>query len=138
MKILTLGSATTGVWNDYVRAGYSTWQPGQECEVHSHVEAGELFVFLSGTCEFIADGETRIVTGGSTVYVGPGEKHKLRAIGDQPVEMFMAVFPNHAPTHTFYRDDGTPVHWNRPAPGSADVGVRPMGLTKEDLGNRPS
>lgn len=134
MQILAPQTAQTGVWNDYLRGGYAVWQPGQECEVHSHQDAAEVFIFLSGACEFTAEGETQVVTGGSTVYVGPGEKHKLKAVGDRPLEMFLAVMPNHQPTHTFYRTDGTPVHWNRPAPGSQEPNARPFGLTREDLG----
>lgn len=133
MQILTTGTETSGVWNRYLRAGYSVWQPGQECEFHSHQGAVEIFIFLAGECEFSSDTEVRRVPAGSSVYVGPGEKHKLKALGEQPLEMFMVVTPNHAPTHTFYRPDGTPVHWNRPAPGSAEAGHRPMGLTKQDL-----
>jgi mannose-6-phosphate isomerase-like protein (cupin superfamily) len=133
MEILAPGTEKSGVWNDHLRAGYATWQPGQECEVHSHQDAAEIFVFLGGECEFTGEDETRRVFGGATVYVGPGEKHKLKAVGERPLEMFMAVMPNHPPTHTFYRSDGTPVHWNRPAPGSAEASRRPVGLTKEDL-----
>lgn len=133
MEVLTPGTDKVGVWNDYLRAGYGTWQPGQECEVHSHQDAAEIFIFLSGACEFTLEGETRVVAAGSTVYVGPGQKHKLKAVGDHPMDVFMAVMPNHSPTHSFYRDDGTPVPWDRPAPGSPEVQQRPMGLTSEDL-----
>lgn len=136
MEILAPGTDKAGVWNDYLRAGYGTWQPGQECEDHSHQDAAEIFVFLSGACEFTVKEETRVVSAGSTVYVGPGEKHKLKAVGDRPMDVFMAVMPNHSPTHTFYRDDGTPVHWDRPAPGSPEAGQRPMGPTSEDLNAR--
>jgi mannose-6-phosphate isomerase-like protein (cupin superfamily) len=136
MEILAPDSDTTGVWNSYLRAGYSRWQPGQACEVHSHQEAAEVFVFLAGQCEMTVEGETRVVGAGCTVYVGPDEKHILKAVGEQPLEMFMAVMPNHAPSHTFYRDDGTPVDWNRPAPGSPEAAARPFGLTREDLAAR--
>ena len=133
MKILEPNSGQSGVWNDYARAGYSTWPPGMECEVHSHRDAVEFFVFLAGECDFITDAETIRVRGGQTVYVEPGEKHKLKAVGDRHLEMFMAILPNHSPTHTFYREDGTPVDWDRRAPGSQSDNPRPMGLTREDL-----
>ncbi|MBI2941773.1 MAG: cupin domain-containing protein [Chloroflexi bacterium] len=116
MKILAPGTEHTSIRNRYLRADYSTWQPGQECEVHSHDDAAEVFVFLSGECEITVEGETRVVSAGCTVYVGPGEKHKLKVPGNRPMEMFLAVMPNHEPTHTFYRADGTPYHRNRQAP----------------------
>lgn len=137
MEILAPGTEKRGVWNGYLRGGYATWQPGQDCEVHSHTDAAEIFVFLKGSCEITVEGETRVVSAGCTVYVGPGEKHRLKTVGDEPMEMFLAVMPNHAPTHTFYRADGTPVDWNRPAPGSPEARERPPGLTNEDLA-RPS
>lgn len=133
MEILAPNTAKTGVWNSYLRAGYSTWEPGQECEVHSHQDAAEIFMFLAGECEFTTEEETRRIEAGCTVFVGPDEKHKLRAVGNRPLEIFMAVMPNHSPTHTFYRADGSPVYWNRPAPGSPEANRHPMGPTREDL-----
>ncbi|MGH2459823.1 MAG: cupin domain-containing protein [Chloroflexota bacterium] len=120
MRILAPGTAKSSVWNDYLRADYATWPVGQECEVHSHRDATEVFVFLAGQCEFTSEGETVVVGAGSTVYVGPEEKHKLKAVGDRPLEMFLAVMPNHHPTHTFYAADGTPIDRDRPAPTEED------------------
>jgi mannose-6-phosphate isomerase-like protein (cupin superfamily) len=119
MEILAPDTPRTGVWNTYLRADYATWPLGMECEVHSHDDAAEVFVFLAGACEITVEGETRVVSAGCTVYVGPDEKHKLKAVGDRPLEMFLAVLPNHEPTHTFYRADGTKEHRNRAAPPGA-------------------
>jgi len=116
MQILRPGSEITTVWNSYLRADYATWEPGQTCAIHSHLNAAEIFVILSGTAEFWVEGETERVSGGSTVYVGPGQKHKLTVVGDEPMQMFLAVLPNHEPTHTFYNEDGTEIFRNRQAP----------------------
>lgn len=116
MQILRPGTDVTTVWNSYLRADYATWEPGQTCEIHSHQNAAEIFVILSGAAEFWVDGETTVVPGGSTVYVGPGQKHKLTVVGDEPMQMFLAVLPNHIPTHTFYADDGTEIFRNRQPP----------------------
>lgn len=136
MEILELDSSTAGVWNRYMRGGYARWEVGQECEVHSHEDAAEVFIFLEGECRIQVEDEVQIVRAGQTVYVGPDQRHKLTAVGDRPLVMFMVVAPNHAPTHTFYRDDNTPVHWDRPAPGSPDAGTRPFGPTRADLARR--
>jgi quercetin dioxygenase-like cupin family protein len=120
VEIISLIGDKREVWNSYTRGGYATWQPGQDCEVHSHEAAGEFFVILSGACEFTFEAETRVLEAGSAVYVGPDEKHKLRVVGDAPMTMFLAVFPNHQPTHTFYRADGKSYYRNRPPPAEAN------------------
>ena len=116
MQILRPGSGVTTVWNSYLRADYATWEPGQTCEIHSHRDAAEIFVILSGAAEFWVEGESEVVRGGSTVYVGPGQKHKLTVVGDEPMQMFLAVLPNHEPTHTFYSEDGAEIFRNRQPP----------------------
>jgi len=116
MQILKPGTEITSVWNSYLRADYATWEVGQTCEVHSHQNAAEIFVILAGRAEFMVEGETELVSGGSTVYVGPGQKHKLTAVGNQPMQMFLAVLPNHEPTHTMYAKDGTEIYHNRQPP----------------------
>lgn len=116
MQILRPGTEITTVWNAYLRADYATWEPGQTCEIHSHLNAAEIFVILSGAAEFWVEGETAVVPGGSAVYVGPGQKHKLTVVGEEPMQMFLAVMPNQTPTHTFYADDGSEVPRNRQPP----------------------
>jgi mannose-6-phosphate isomerase-like protein (cupin superfamily) len=117
----------TVVWNDHVRANYAVWQPGYECELHSHVDAVEIFVFLEGQCEITVDDETMVVGPGQAVYAGPEQKHKLKVVGDRPLVFFLAVAPNHQPTHTIFQADGTVVEHNRQPPlrtrsGAADGG----------------
>jgi quercetin dioxygenase-like cupin family protein len=103
-----------GIHNDLVRCGFSTWQPGQRCPVHSHERAIEFFVFLDGEIEVEVTGRTHNLRGGETIYIGPGERHRLTVTGDRPVSMFWLVAPNHIPSHTYYRSDGTPVYWDFP------------------------
>ena len=120
MKLLVPGTDSAEVWNGYLRGGYATWQPGQDCEVHSHDDAAEVFVILDGACEFTVDGRSLVVPAGQALYLGPGERHRLRVVGDRPMTMFLAVMPNHEPTHTFYREDGTAYHRNRTPPANPD------------------
>jgi len=65
MQILRPGTVITTVWNTYLRADYATWEPGQTCEIHSHLNAAEIFVILSGAAEFWVEGETAVVPSGS-------------------------------------------------------------------------
>jgi quercetin dioxygenase-like cupin family protein len=120
VKLLIPGTENADVWNGYLRGGYATWQPGQDCELHSHDDAAEVFVILGGQCEFTVEDATFLVPAGQTVYVGPGEKHRLRVVGDQPMDMFLAVMPNHEPTHTFYDEEGRSVYRNRERPNRPD------------------
>lgn len=117
--ILTLGANENkeAVWTNLMRAGYATWPVGFECEVHSHDGAAETFTFVAGTCEITVEDEVFVVEAGQTVYVGPGVRHKLKAIGNEPMSMFMVVAPNHSPTHTFYGESGQAIGRDRPTPG---------------------
>lgn len=104
------------VWTDLMRGGYARWEPGFECDEHYHEGADEVFVFLAGRCEITVDGERRICGAGETVYTRAGQRHKLKAVGDEPLHMFLVVAPNHSPTHTILRANGEVVHHDRPMP----------------------
>jgi mannose-6-phosphate isomerase-like protein (cupin superfamily) len=117
MQILELdGDPHATVWNGFLRADYATWEVGRDCQLHYHEGAVELFVFLEGECEMTVGDEVQNVRAGQTVYVGPGVPHRLKAIGDRPLKMFLAVIPNHEPTHTMVEADGTTRVSNRPPP----------------------
>ena len=118
MQIMTLdGQPHATVWNGYLRADYATWQVGQDCAVHCHKGAAEIFVFLDGECEMTVGDEVEVVRAGQAVYVGPNTPHKLKAIGDRPMKMFLFVTPNHQPTHTMVEADGSTRDTNRQPPG---------------------
>lgn len=117
LHVLTPGMAD-GIWNDHLRGGYASWPIGMACDVHSHRRAGEFFTFLEGACELTSDEGTWVLPAGRAVYVGPDERHKLTSAGDVPLRMFLAVAPNHSPTHTFYAPDGTPIPRDRPRPAN--------------------
>jgi mannose-6-phosphate isomerase-like protein (cupin superfamily) len=122
MQIMTLGAQPhETVWNDYIRADYATWEVGQDCPVHFHEDAVEIFIFLDGECEMTVGDEVEVVRAGQAVYVGPGEPHKLKAIGDRPLKMFLFVSPNHHPTHSFVEADGTRRDHNRQPPDANTV-----------------
>jgi mannose-6-phosphate isomerase-like protein (cupin superfamily) len=118
MQILRLeGEPRATAWNGFLRADYATWEVGQDCPVHYHDGAVEIFVFLDGECEMTVGDEVQNVKAGHAVYVGPNVPHKLKAIGDRPLKMFLFVSPNHEPTHTMVEADGTTRNHNRQPPG---------------------
>src|SRR5260221_14445132 len=83
MQILGLeGDPRATVWNGFLRSDYMTWEVGQDCPVHYHEGAVELFVFIDGECEMTVGEEVQNVKAGHAVYVGPNVPHKLKAIGD--------------------------------------------------------
>ncbi len=119
MQILAQdGSRQQMVWNGYLRAGYSVWPLGRECELHAHRDAVELFIFLDGQCEITVGDEVQVVGPGQTAYVGPEAWHKLRVVGDRPLSMFWAVLPNHSPNHTFLDSAGEPYDTDTPDPAA--------------------
>jgi quercetin dioxygenase-like cupin family protein len=97
--------------DELCRGGVTTWEPGRSCPVHLHEGAMEWFVFLRGACDFEVEGEVRRLGEGESVHVRPGELHRLTAVGDEPLVMFLVVAPNREPSTTYFKSDGTPVHW---------------------------
>ena len=106
----------TPIWTDYMRGGYARWEPGFECAYHCHQDADEVFVFLAGQCEVTVEGETRLCAAGETLYTRSGQRHKLKAVGDEPLVMFLVVSPNHSPTHTMRYPDGRVENHDRRVP----------------------
>lgn len=98
-----------------IRGGMLEFEPGLECFYHSHDGADEVFLFLRGQCRITVEDEVADVGVGEIVIVPAEHKHKLKALGDEPLLMWLTVTPNHEPTHTAYqqRDDGT---WERTTP----------------------
>jgi mannose-6-phosphate isomerase-like protein (cupin superfamily) len=124
MEVLTLdGSRNPSVWNEYLRADYAVWPVGKECDLHCHADAAEVFVFLDGQCEMTVGDEVETLGAGQTVYVGPGAWHKLKSVGERPLAMFLAVMPNHSPTHTFRDADGSTYDRDRQPPEPGDPKV---------------
>jgi len=118
MQILNIdGDPHETVWNGFLRADYATWPVGQDCPVHYHEKAAELFIILDGQCEMTVGDEVRVINAGQTVYTAPNEPHKLKAVGDRPLKMFLVVVPNHEPTHTMVEADGSTREHNRQPPG---------------------
>ena len=82
---MTLGAEPhETVWNDYIRADFAIWPVGQDCPVHFHEDAVEIFIFLDGQCEMTVGDEVQVVGAGQ---VAPGaELGALVARGGDLVE----------------------------------------------------
>jgi quercetin dioxygenase-like cupin family protein len=68
--------------------------PGGRIPLHGHAWEHEIFV-VRGTVEVFTDTESKVVTGGTALYVGPDEPHGYRNIGDEDLE-FLCIVPNAA------------------------------------------
>ena len=97
-----------------IRGGMLTFPPNLECDYHSHDEADEVFLFLSGSGVVTEEGEAVHVGPGDVVVTLAERKHKIKSF-DEPLVMWLTVTPNLVPSHTHYKqlEDGT---WERLTP----------------------
>ncbi|CAA9569898.1 MAG: hypothetical protein AVDCRST_MAG18-1857 [uncultured Thermomicrobiales bacterium] len=72
---------------------------------HSHDIAGEIFIVLTGQCEFLVEDERVTCGPGQLIYVAPRLRHALHAVGDEVCTIFLCVTPHVEPTHTLYDAD---------------------------------
>jgi hypothetical protein len=81
-------------------------EPGEVGARHSHDVGEELFLILSGQCEFEIEGEYAVLGPGQLCATKINERHSVRVVGDEPMTMFLTVTPHIEPTHTFWDDEG--------------------------------
>lgn len=119
MDVYSLESQADGYgsWDSYARSGIGAWPPGRSHVQHSHTGAVEVFVVLKGSCDMDVEGEIYRLAAGQTLVVPPDVRHRLTAAGPDVLEIFMVIAPNHSPTHTFWRPDGTPAPYDTAPPG---------------------
>jgi hypothetical protein len=107
-----------------IRSRFLRMEPGQISQGHTHDLGHEIFLILSGHCEFTIDGESEVL--------GPGQMHSVRVVGDEPMTMYLSVTPHIQPTHTFWLADGVK-DAPRFAPHSAyDIAVD-SGVSNDEL-----
>ena len=72
----------------------STLSPRGGCtDFHSHDEAGELMIFLSGRGEAWLDGKKYELKPGVTIYAPRGIEHKTLNTGDEPMQIACVFVP---------------------------------------------
>lgn len=115
-----------------IRSRFLRLEPGQDSQGHTHDLGQEIFLILSGRCEFTIDGETETLGPGQMCVALVDQMHSVRVIGDEPMTMYLSVTPHVQPTHTFWHEDGSKQP-PRFAPHSAyDVAVD-TGVSNEHL-----
>ena len=60
---------------------------------HVHHAEDEVFVLLSGECEFWLAGETRTAGAGETVFVPRGTEHTFKVLSDHPCRHLVILTP---------------------------------------------
>ncbi len=66
-------------------------RPGCELGWHVHHGDGETYYILKGRGEYSDNGTLTEVGPGDVMYVGDGEGHSMKAIGDEPLEMIALI-----------------------------------------------
>lgn len=89
-----------------IRGRFRQVAPGPAPRMHSHDLAGEIFIVLTGQCEFLVEDERVTCGPGQLLYVAPRLRHALHAVGDEVCTIFLSVTPHVEPTHTLYDADG--------------------------------
>ena len=69
----------------------ATLKPGCEIGWHVHHGDGETNYILSGRGEYSHNGTLTEVGPSDVMYVGDGEGHSMKAVGDEPLEMIALI-----------------------------------------------
>ena len=89
-----------------IRSRFLRVEPGPMPKSHTHDLGHEIFLVLSGRAEFEIDGEKAEVGPGQMCVALIDQPHAVRALGDEPVTMYLSVTPHIQPTHTTWTEDG--------------------------------
>ena len=83
---------------------FQSFAPGTETGfLHTHKSHEELYIFISGNGEFLADGKVFNVGEGTVVRVSPAVKRSVRNNGTQPLIMICVQYK----ADTFTAEDAT-------------------------------
>ena len=109
----TQKSAVLRFINSYA---YATLAPHASTKAERLDGQQEIYFVQSGKGTVHAGGQSVDLYQNMAILVPAGLEFHLENTGDRPMTMFLAVFPNHEPTHTFYNADGTSYYRNRQPP----------------------
>ena len=83
-----------------IRSRFMRMEPGTVSPGHTHDLGHEIFLILQGQAEFTIEGETAVLGPGQVCFARAHEWHEVRALGDEPMIMYLSVTPHIEPTHT--------------------------------------
>ena len=89
-----------------IRSRFLKFEVGAVAQRHSHDLGHEIFLILSGRCEFEIDGEKAELGPGQLCIARTNQHHQVRVLGDEPMTMYLSVTPHIQPTHTMWTNDG--------------------------------
>jgi len=89
-----------------IRSRFLRMEPGPKAQLHSHDLGHEIFLILEGRAEFEIDGETQELGPGQMCIALVDQPHSVRAVGDEPMTMYLSVTPHIQPTHTTRTKEG--------------------------------
>lgn len=78
--------------------GYVTIYPNGSVPEHSHPEE-EVYTIISGQGEMTVNGETKIMEGGSSVYIPSGQPHSLKNTSKEDLIMMFVYAPANIVEH---------------------------------------
>lgn len=67
----------------------SSLAPNSEPHPPHHHKGGEMFLILDGTLEVTINGKASRVTRGSVAFIGSGDEHGIRNLGDKPAKYYV-------------------------------------------------
>jgi quercetin dioxygenase-like cupin family protein len=67
----------------------SSLAPGSQPHPPHHHKGEEIFLILDGTLEVTINGTPSRVTRGSVAFIGSGDEHGIRNLGDQPAKYYV-------------------------------------------------
>ena len=85
-----------------IRSRFMRMEPGTVSPGHTHDLGHEIFLILQGLAEFTIEGETAVLGPGQVCFARAHEWHEVRALGDEPMIMYLSVTPHIEPTHTMW------------------------------------
>lgn len=85
-----------------IRSRFMRMEPGAISPGHTHDLGHEIFLILQGQAEFTIEGETAVLGPGQVCFARAHEWHEVRALGDEPMIMYLSVTPHIEPTHTLW------------------------------------
>ena len=89
-----------------IRCRFVAMGPGQAGEAHSHDLGYEVILVLQGRARIDIEDEARELEAGQMCVALANQVHSVRAVGEQPLLMYLSVTPHIQPTHTWWGQPG--------------------------------